>query len=816
MLPDPWLDEDTVAAGVGPSALPDRKQLLELILGAVPSPSTNGIVVVGDKGSGKSHLLLSIQAGLPGSMDVRTFAGTPELEAVPFGALRSRAESAGEHSGLPGLHVFRALTETLGPADYLYTPAPRRRSRKSTTAGRRPPLVLLIDDIQHVDPDSLAVLLQLMPGFGATLVATADSRRPLPQDLYQLWEDGFLEQYLLPPFTFHEAHAVCEDLLGGRVQHRVSSVFAVISGFNAGLLCLAVEDARRAELLVSRRGFWTLDPRAQCRWPGVMEYVAAENAQCPPEQRHALEVIALGEPVALETVERSFGQRTMDHLLAANRIRLIPGSPPMVRTSSWLWGEGTRLSIPRSRSTALRIGVEGPKLTRESAPAMLRWMTWTLDSGLSLSDELILSAAPAADRPSTADLALRAAAAIKEPGNEHEARLLKARALIAEGQLHAATPELRDLVAMDRQPGVRSAAANRLVALALMGAASVPVGTDMSEAGLTILEAVRDAEQLLSEGAAPEALTRSTTAVLAIGADPDVEIFRPGVLLRHAMCLRHNLAWAPLETVLQARTSYAMPAHLACCLEVARGYSQLCQGLPRAARQTLEPVVAELADAGLPLILALAAAMLAFCEAQDGARDQAEASIAQSQAALAEAGPRAAAGESGLLRDHCALFIAAAQEYVTGDGPLLAIAEDLPAMNTLIGAEALSLLALKAGPAVVDDLPLLKRLGGLADKLEGAGGASLRTFVQALSDPEPRVLEAAGRSLSGNRQFAHAALCYTAAADGYAARTRSVPSRRSSAMAERLRAAIDSADVPLLGWLPGAAGRIRAGNHING
>ncbi|XAZ32388.1 hypothetical protein AAHB34_06265 [Paenarthrobacter ureafaciens] len=133
-------------------------------------------------------------------------------------------------------------------------------------------------------------------------------------------------------------------------------------------------------------------------------------------------------------------------------------------------------------------------------------MTWTLDSGLSLSDELILSAAPAADSPSTAELALRAAAAVKEPGNVPEAKLLRARALIAEGQLQAATPELRALATADRQPGVRSAAANRLAALSLMGAAPVPAAADVSEPATTILDAVREAGQLLTAGNAPEAL----------------------------------------------------------------------------------------------------------------------------------------------------------------------------------------------------------------------------------------------------------------------------------------------------------------------
>ena len=246
MLPDPWLDEDTVTAGLRPSKLPDRAQLLDLILSAVPSASTSGIVVVGERGSGKSHLLLSVKEGLPETVDVRTFTGKPERRALHFGALGAVSAAEADEAVAPGLHVLRALTSTLGPADYLYTPPRGRRRSKRHVQPARPQLVLLVDDIHYIDPASLAVLLQLIPGFGATLVATAESRHPLPPDLYQLWEDGFLEQYFLPPFTFSEAHALCESVLGGHVQRRASSLLAAMSGFNVGLLCLA--DQRRTPL----------------------------------------------------------------------------------------------------------------------------------------------------------------------------------------------------------------------------------------------------------------------------------------------------------------------------------------------------------------------------------------------------------------------------------------------------------------------------------------------------------------------------------------------------------------------------------------
>ncbi|WP_309075369.1 ATP-binding protein [Paenarthrobacter sp.] len=834
MLPDPWLDEDTVTAGLRPSTFPDRAQLLELILSAVPSASTSGIVVVGEQGSGKSHLLLSIKEGLPKTVDVRTFTGKPELRALHFGALGTISSSEGDEAVAPGLHVLRALTSTLGPADYLYKPPPGRRRNKRTAQPARPQLVLLVDDIHHIDPASLAVLLQLIPGFGATIVATAESHHPLPQDLYQLWEDGFLEQYFLPSFSFSEAHALCESILGGHVQRRASSLLAAMSGFNVGLLCLAVNDARRAGFLVQMDGFWTIDVRAHCDWPGVVEHVRAENVSRPPEERQALELIALAEPVALEVVEHHFGQKALEHLLTNHDIKLLPGRLPLVRTSSWLRGEGTRLSVPRSRSMALRLGMEEPALTTETAPAMLRWMTWTLDCGLTLSDEVLLAAAPAADRPSTAELARRAASAVTGADHADEARLLRARALIAEGQLAEAAPELRRLAAAGGPLGVKIGAAHRLMALGLLGAAPgvasletelvelesggpAPNGQGVKEGtdpAARILWNVREAERLLLSGAAPEALQRSSAAMEAIGADPAMEMFLPGAMLRHVMSLRYNLAWGLVDPLLDCPADYVMPMYLSACLDVARGYVQLSQGLPRAARVTLEPVLAELHDAGLPPVLALAAALLAYCEAHCGNSRQAMARVRQAMAAqeAAQQATQEAARNTtsldGLLLQLSTVYIAAAQTQASGTSThLLALAERLHSQgSTLMEAEVLSLLTLNAGGAVVDDLEIVRRLGALAAILPGPGGAALGTFASALADNDPKALESAGRCLSADRQFAHAALCYSRAASGYEARTRAAASRRASVLVERLRSAFDSGLVPPLGWVPGRAG----------
>ena len=820
MLPDPWLDEDTVTAGLRPSPFPDRAQLLNLILSAVPSASTSGIVVVGERGSGKSHLLLSIKEGLPKSVDVRTFAGKPERRALHFGALDGVSAAEAEETLAPGLHVLRALTSTLGPADYLYTPPRGRRRGKRHVQPSRPQLVLLVDDIHYIDPASLAVLLQLIPGFGATLVATAESRHPLPPDLYQLWEDGFLEQYFLPPLTFSQAHALCESILGGHVQRRASSLLAAMSGFNVGLLGLAVGDARSSGFLVRMDGYWTIDVRAHCDWPGVVEHVRAENISRPPEERQALELIALSEPVALEVVERHFGQKAMEHLLSNRDVRLLPGRPPLLRTSSWLRGEGTRLSVPRSRSMALRLGVEEPGLTTETAATMLRWITWTLDCGLTLSDELLLAAAPAADRPSTAELALRAASAVTGADHLDEARLVRARALIAEGHIREAGPELRQLATAGGPLEVKIDAAHRLLALGLLGAAppeaeaagSGLAGRRSGEPGdpaLLIVENVREAERLLLSGAAPEALMKSTAAMEAIKADSALDLFLPGALLRHVIGLRYTLDWEQVDTLLTSPADYTMPMHLSACLDVARGYVQLSQGLPRAARATLEPVPAELHDAGLPPVLALAAALLAYSEALCGNPRQAMARVRQSEAG--RPGPAIQhhlLTQPDLLTQLSSLFVAAAQDQVSGKSRHLeAFAKTLHSHGSpLLEAEVFSLLTLNAASAAVEDSGNLRRLGVLAATVHGPGGTAWGTFAAALAGHDPKTLEAAGRSLSADRQFAHAALCYSRAAEGYEARTRSAASRRASVLLERLRSTFDSGIVPPLGWVPGRAG----------
>ncbi|BCW58032.1 ATP-binding protein [Arthrobacter sp. StoSoilB20] len=810
MLPDPWLDEDTVTVGLRPSPFADRARLLDIILSAVPSPSTSGIVVTGDRGSGKSHLLLSIKAGLPETMDVRTFAGKPELKTISYGALGAAAESAGDSTMLPGLHVLRALTSTLGAAEYLYTPNSGRRRNKHQVRAARPPLVLLVDDIHYFDPASLAVLLQLIPGFGATLVATADSRRPLPPDLYQLWEDGFLEQFFLPPFSFMEAHALAEAVLGGKVQRRASSLLAAMSGFNVGLLGIALNDARSAGLLAQKDGYWTIDVRAHCDWPGVVAQVQAENSARPAEERHALELIALAEPVAVDVVEHHFGHTAVEHLLANHHIRLLAGRPPLVRTSSWLRGEGTRLAVPRPRSLALRLGVEEPVLTRESAPTLLRWMNWTLDCGLTLSDELLLAAAPAADRPSTAELAIRAAAAVAAPGRKDEARLLRARALVAEGLLGEAAPELSELAAAGGSPEVKADAGHRLLALELLGA--VPgrawrSGQEEEGSGeqgtAQLVRNVREAERLLLTGAAPEALERSTAAMAAVDANPALDMFRPAVLFRHVVCLRNNLAWSQVDALLDCPSAFVLPTYLAVCLDVARAYAELSQGLTRAAATTLEPVLAELPDAGLPPVLAFAAAMLAYCEALRGNPAQAMERCGQSVSALREV-----QDPGGLLAQLSSVYLAAAQDQLAGrPGHLMELAEQLRHQgNTMLEAEAVSLLMLNATSTAVEDLVLQRRLAGLAAGIHGARGTALGTFASALLNQDPKTLETAGRSLSADRLFAHAAMCYSLAASGYEARTRSAASRRASVLVERLRSAFDSGAVPPLGWVPGRAG----------
>ena len=95
--------------------------------------------------------------------------------------------------------------------------------------------------------------------------------------------------------------------------------------------------------------------------------------------------------------------------------------------------------------------------------------------------------------------------------------------------------------------------------------------------------------------------------------------------------------------------------YLGVCLDVARGYAELSQGFPRAARATLEPVLAELSDAGLPPVLALAAALLAYSEALCG-------NLGRPWQGLGRARPPAGSRCKVFFTQLSALYLAAAQD----------------------------------------------------------------------------------------------------------------------------------------------------------
>lgn len=156
-----------------------------------------GHLVTGAIGAGKSRLKAAVLDDLA-SRDVRVipFSGSPGSTFVPHGALRGALwmlypDAADEDSAL------------------------RRLYRDTAPANANP--ILVVEDAEHVDDASAAVIAQLVRTYGARCLLTARSATGLPEPFARLLSEGLVEVTAL---GWPAGHA---ERLGGNIRFAVDA-----------------------------------------------------------------------------------------------------------------------------------------------------------------------------------------------------------------------------------------------------------------------------------------------------------------------------------------------------------------------------------------------------------------------------------------------------------------------------------------------------------------------------------------------------------------------------------------------------------------
>lgn len=429
--------------GRGPSSLLlGRDREVQEVSSRLLEPGLRGAVIVGAGGMGKSALADHVLERLDGIVSASYIHGSPVLSRMPYGVLSPYLESAGPQDMDSPLAVLRTI---------------RRHFRRIGEVGSLQPL-LVVDDAHHLDESSCHVLTQLaMSGELRLLVLTRPRARSI-HELLSLARDGLLARIDLGALSAEAVDEVCQGVLGGPVLRATSALLTVASGGNPLYLRALLAQSRRLGTLAEGNGAWYLRAEPDGLDASVVDLVKGQLASRTPEERAALETLALAKLLPRSVLVSVCGPAPVHALMADGLLHSGPGMGDLLCLSQPLHAEVIRSLVPTVRSAAIRSRVLaeldgsfagssaatgiGTRNTDGFAPsfpfeeeAWLRRIEWGLDCGDIVPDELLLKAARKANDSSRSAQARRFGSAVRGAGHLIQAKVETAVATAQTGDL---------------------------------------------------------------------------------------------------------------------------------------------------------------------------------------------------------------------------------------------------------------------------------------------------------------------------------------------------------------------------------------------
>ncbi|HEY0186579.1 MAG TPA: LuxR C-terminal-related transcriptional regulator [Cellulomonas sp.] len=283
------------------------------------------LVVDGDAGSGRTTLLEAItQHHLS--------------RGVPAMLLRASVATATLPLGVFLVHpTFAAAAATS-----VESVARVSQALQAELAGPR--ALVLVDDAEHLDPTSLAVLdAAVAQGGVLTVLALPLGQRPGPAHARLLRDASVLT---VPPLDLTSLTAVLSDELGAPVAAPLVTSLAARSAGNPRVAVALARAGVWSGSIVSVHDVWTETGSLESSPTGAVAQAMLGPLTEP--ERAALETLAWFGVTDLERADRLVGRPLLERLSRLGRVALQPQSPsPLVTVS------------PRALARALRFGV-GP------------------------------------------------------------------------------------------------------------------------------------------------------------------------------------------------------------------------------------------------------------------------------------------------------------------------------------------------------------------------------------------------------------------------------------------------------------------------
>ncbi len=340
-----------------------------------------GVVIVAPMGVGKTRL-------------AKRFID----DAAEHGAFARWVRATHSTAEIP-LGAFAGLLSTSPQTvhDYASVMAGFAADLSGRAAGRE--VVLGVDDAHLLDSASAALLLQLAESSVVFVLATVEAGEPCPDAVTALWKDAGAARLDLAALGESELAELVEATLDAPIEKSAQRWLAQRSQGNVLYAQQLVIGAVESGALVHTEGIWRMIHSVPLS-ASLRELLAARMGALTASERDALELLALGEPLALEDFTELAGASTLVELETHNLAFVdAPARPDSeVRTAHPLIGELVLTKMPASsgRSHRLRLADALSARAEVTPQDALRKVVWLIDAGEAVPAGTLLEAARAA------------------------------------------------------------------------------------------------------------------------------------------------------------------------------------------------------------------------------------------------------------------------------------------------------------------------------------------------------------------------------------------------------------------------------------
>ena len=339
----------------------------------------SSLLLTGPAGVGKSRLAAELlDDAADAGWSTQLISATPAVQPVSFGAVHELLST----EELDNVALMNMAVATL----------------VERAAGRR--LLVVVDDIDSLDPESLALVDRLLRSGIAHVVATMRSENRDDARLGHLWKEELVDLVEVGPLDRAATADLTQALVGGpAAPELLDEVWELTEGNPLFVRELLLGARNQDRLAIDDDGLWsgTQHLTTTNRLFGI---VSNRLEGLAPPELDGMVIIACSEPIDLVALDDVLAAGVVETLEASGFVSIVGTAPGriMARTAHPLMGEVLREGSGVARTRTLLGRLAQRMLAKPAAldpDNRQRALRWALDAGIDFDHHLLL---PAAER----------------------------------------------------------------------------------------------------------------------------------------------------------------------------------------------------------------------------------------------------------------------------------------------------------------------------------------------------------------------------------------------------------------------------------